>query len=61
MSESGGNNNINNNNIRQSAESELLEFCHSDSISEEGLREIIERLERHELTRRAILQFSDPA
>jgi len=58
MSESGGNNNINNNNnIRQSAESELLEFCHSDSISEEGLREIIERLERHELTHLSNLNY----
>eukprot|EP00984_Skeletonema_dohrnii_P006060 scaffold2141_cov223-Skeletonema_dohrnii-CCMP3373.AAC.8 len=38
MSERG-----NNDNSRQSAESELLEFCLSDSLSKKGLREIIER------------------
>eukprot|EP00984_Skeletonema_dohrnii_P006061 scaffold2141_cov223-Skeletonema_dohrnii-CCMP3373.AAC.9 len=37
MSESGNN--------RQSTESELLEFCLSDSLSKKGLREIIERYE----------------
>eukprot|EP00985_Skeletonema_marinoi_P020627 scaffold12330_cov83-Skeletonema_marinoi.AAC.6 len=37
MSESGNN--------RQSTESELLEFCLSDSLSKKGLREIIERHE----------------
>eukprot|EP00984_Skeletonema_dohrnii_P005913 scaffold2096_cov107-Skeletonema_dohrnii-CCMP3373.AAC.2 len=38
MSESGGNNNR-----RQSAEDDLYSHCQSESISEDGLREIIER------------------
>eukprot|EP00984_Skeletonema_dohrnii_P005574 scaffold1968_cov89-Skeletonema_dohrnii-CCMP3373.AAC.1 len=38
MSESGGNNNR-----RQSAEDELYSHCQSESLSEDGLREIIER------------------